>query len=144
MGMIMIRCPKTGQAISTGRYVEPATFRSTPVFFSRTYCRLCLITHEWFAKDAWVCETAGSECETVSEGQVALDCMRKFLPIALVLAAFITADAATACGRTNHHRASDDPRLLFLQEGPHCKRALAIWPDHTTVARSQIVPTDGR
>ena len=118
MGMIMIRCPKTGQAISTGRYVEPATFRSTPVFFSRTYCRLCLITHEWFAKDAWVCETAGSECETVSEGQVALDCMRKFLPIALVLAAFITAHAATACGRTNHHRASDDPRLLFLQEGP--------------------------
>ena len=71
MGMIMIRCPKTGQAISTGRYVEPATFRSTPVFFSRTYCRLCLITHEWFAKDAWVCENAGPECETVCERQVA-------------------------------------------------------------------------
>jgi hypothetical protein len=34
MGMIMIRCPKTGQAISTGRYVEPATFRSTPVFLA--------------------------------------------------------------------------------------------------------------
>ena len=118
MGMIMIRCPKTGQAISTGRYVEPATFRSTPVFFSRTYCPLCRLMHEWFAKDAWVCETAGSECQTVHKGQVALDCMRKFLPIALVLAAFITADAATACGRTNHHRISDDPRLLFLQEGP--------------------------
>ena len=118
MGMIMIRCPKTGQAISTGRYVEPATFRSTPVFFGRTYCRLCRITHEWFAKDAWVCETAASECETVCEGQVALDCMRKFLPIALVLAAFITADAATACGRTNHHRVPDDPRLLYMQEGP--------------------------
>jgi len=110
--------PEDGAGNLHGRYVEPATFRSTPVFFSRTYCRLCLITHEWFAKDAWVCETAGSECETVSEGQVALDCMRKFLPIALVLAAFITADAATACGRTNHHRGSDDPRLLFLQEGP--------------------------
>ena len=35
MGMIMIRCPKTRQAISTGRYVEPTTFRSSPVFFSR-------------------------------------------------------------------------------------------------------------
>jgi hypothetical protein len=63
MGMIMIRCPKTRQTISTGRYVEPATFRSTPVFFSRTYCPLCRIMHEWFAKDAWVTETASSECE---------------------------------------------------------------------------------
>ena len=33
MGMIMIRCPKTGQAISTGRYVEPATFRSSRSIF---------------------------------------------------------------------------------------------------------------
>ena len=138
MGMIMIRCPKTGQAISTGRFVDPAIFRSTPVFFSRTYCPLCRSLHEWFARDAWVSETSGFECETVCEGQVALDRMRKFLPIALVLAAFITADAATACGRTNqHHRISDDPRLLFLQEGPHhCKRALAIWPGRTTDAPS--------
>ena len=71
MGMIMIRCPKTGQAISTGKYVEPATFRSTPVFFSRTYCPLCRIMHEWFAKDAWVCENAGPECEPLCERQVA-------------------------------------------------------------------------
>ena len=71
MAMIMIRCPKTGQAISTGRYVEPAAFRSTPVFFSRTYCPLCRVMHEWFAKDAWVCENAGPECEPLCERQVA-------------------------------------------------------------------------
>jgi len=136
MGMIMIRCPKTGQAISTGRYVEPATFRSTPVFFSRTYCPLCRLMHEWFAKDAWVCETAGSECQTVHKGQVALDCMRKFLPIALVLAAYITADAATACGRTNHHRISDDPRLFFLQEGPPLQEGPCHMPGRTTDAPS--------
>ena len=116
MGMIMIRCPKTGQAISTGRNVEPAIFRSSPVFFSRTYCPLCRSMHEWFARDAWVRETSGLECETIREGQVALDRMRKFLPIALVLAAFITADAATACVRTIHHQAPDEPRLLYLQE----------------------------
>jgi hypothetical protein len=34
MGMIMIRCPETGQAICTGRYVEPATFRSTRYFLA--------------------------------------------------------------------------------------------------------------
>ncbi len=118
MGMIMIRCPKTGQAIATGRCVEPAAFRSTAVFFSRTYCPLCRIMHEWFARDAWVCETASSECETACKGQVALDRIRKFLPIALILATSITVDAATACLRTVHHQVPDDPQLLFLQEGP--------------------------
>ncbi len=118
MGMIMIRCSKTGQAISTGRNVEPAVFCSTPVFFSRTYCPLCRSLHEWFARDAWVSETSGFECETVCEGQVALDCIRKFLPTALVLASSISADTATACGRTVHHKVPDDPQLLFLQEGP--------------------------
>ena len=34
MGKLLVRCPKTGQAIFTGRYVDCATFRSTPVFFS--------------------------------------------------------------------------------------------------------------
>ena len=71
MGMIMIRCPKTGQAISTGRYVEAAAFRSTAVFFSRTRCPLCRITHEWFAKNAWVCENIGPECELICEQRVA-------------------------------------------------------------------------
>ena len=64
MGMITIRCPKTGQAISTGNHVEPATFRSTAVFFSLTYCPICRTTHEWFAKDAWVHDPERSELET--------------------------------------------------------------------------------
>jgi len=71
MGMIMIRCPETGRAISTGRYVAPATFRSTPVFFSRTHCPLCHVMHEWFAQDAWVCDSERSECESVCERRVA-------------------------------------------------------------------------
>ena len=68
---LMIRCPKTGQPISTGRYVEFAAFRSSPVFFSRTYCPLCHEMHEWFAKDAWVCDSECSEREGVCEQQVA-------------------------------------------------------------------------
>ena len=35
MGMVMIRCPKTRRAISTGIRADRATFHSTPVFFSR-------------------------------------------------------------------------------------------------------------
>ena len=71
MSILMIRCPKTGQAISTGREVEIAAFRSAPVFFSRTYCPLCRETHEWFAKDAWVCDPDCSQCEAARERQVA-------------------------------------------------------------------------
>jgi protein-arginine kinase activator protein McsA len=68
---LMIRCQKTGRAISTGRYVDLAAFRSSPVFFSRTYCPLCHVTHEWFAQDAWVCDSGCSECDAASEQQVA-------------------------------------------------------------------------
>ena len=71
MGILMIRCPKTGRAISTGRYVESAAFCSAPVFFSRTYCALCYEVHEWFAKDAWVCDSECSECEGACQQQVA-------------------------------------------------------------------------
>ena len=71
MSMLMIRCPKTGQAISSGREVEFAAFRSTPVFFSRTYCPLCRVTHEWFAQDAWSCDSQASEGDAASEQQVA-------------------------------------------------------------------------
>jgi hypothetical protein len=67
MSMLMISCPKTGQTIFTGRYVEAATFRSTPVFFSRSYCPLCRAMHEWFAKDAWVCDSECSESEAARQ-----------------------------------------------------------------------------
>jgi len=95
-----------------------AIFRSTPVFFSQTYCPLCRVTHEWFAKDAWVCETAGCEGETICEGQNALSCMTKFLSIALVLVAFVTADVATACVSAIHHGVPNDPQPLYMQEDP--------------------------
>lgn len=54
MGMIMFRCPHTGQSIETGLEMEAARFRRMPVFFSRTYCPHCRIHHEWFAAHAWV------------------------------------------------------------------------------------------
>jgi len=57
MGFLMIRCPESGRAISTGLHVEAAAFRSSPVFFGQTVCPLCDTIHEWFARDAWVCES---------------------------------------------------------------------------------------
>ena len=68
---LMIRCPKTGRAVPTGKYVDFAAFRSSPVFFSRTHCPLCREMHEWFARDAWVCDSECSECEGECAQQVA-------------------------------------------------------------------------
>jgi hypothetical protein len=65
MGTIMIRCPKTRRVIPTGILADKATFHATPVFFSRIWCPLCRTTHEWFAKDAWVCDS-GSACNSAT------------------------------------------------------------------------------
>jgi len=56
MGAVMIKCPNSGHAISTGMKADGASFASTPVFFSRTFCPICRTLHEWFAKEAWVCD----------------------------------------------------------------------------------------
>jgi hypothetical protein len=54
VGTLMIKCPNTGRTISTGITTDAPSFGSTPVFFSRTFCPICRINHDWFAKDAWV------------------------------------------------------------------------------------------
>ena len=71
MGVVMIRCPETQRAISTGLQADRANFRSTPVFFGRTLCPLCRVTHEWFAKNAWVCDSEIADCDSSCERQVA-------------------------------------------------------------------------
>jgi hypothetical protein len=57
MGIIMVKCPDTGHDISTGIVADRASFNATPVFFARVYCPMCRTEHEWFAKEAWVCDS---------------------------------------------------------------------------------------
>ena len=57
MGAIMIRCPRSGQEIPTGIEMDVMEFQHAPVFFSRVQCQACGQEHEWFAKDAWVCDS---------------------------------------------------------------------------------------
>jgi hypothetical protein len=57
MGVVMVKCPDTGQDISTGIIADRATFNATPVFFARVYCPICATEHEWFARQAWVCDS---------------------------------------------------------------------------------------
>jgi hypothetical protein len=58
MGVIMIRCPHTGRDIPTGIEMGSSDFQRAPVFFARVMCPVCGREHEWFAKDAWVCDVA--------------------------------------------------------------------------------------
>ena len=71
MGIVMISCPETRQAISTGIRVDRDAFHSMPVFFSRILCPLCGENHEWFAKDAWVCDSVVLNCDPSCERRVA-------------------------------------------------------------------------
>jgi len=57
MGVVMIMCPETRRAISTGLAADHDSYGRTPVFFARTFCPFCRTSHEWFAKQAWVRET---------------------------------------------------------------------------------------
>lgn len=65
MGVVMIKCPDTGRNIATGMTADRASFAATPVFFARAYCPICRTEHEWFAKEAWVCEAEPAARERV-------------------------------------------------------------------------------
>jgi hypothetical protein len=56
VGIVMIKCPKTGSAISTGIKADRESFRCSAVFFARTHCPTCQASHEWFAREAWLYE----------------------------------------------------------------------------------------
>src|SRR5262245_9556868 len=56
MGEVMIKCPDTGRDIPTGMIADRISFSAMPVFFARVLCPVCHTQHEWFAREAWVCE----------------------------------------------------------------------------------------
>ncbi len=66
MAKLMIRCPETGRAISTGIDTDRDKFKTMPVFFADTYCPICRTPHKWFAKNAWVYESdTSANAETI-------------------------------------------------------------------------------
>ena len=63
MGTVTIHCPRTGKCISTGMEANRAAFGSMPVFFGSAFCPSCRISHEWFARNAWVCDFGPANCD---------------------------------------------------------------------------------
>jgi len=56
MGAVMIRCPRTGRAISTEIETEPQVFSRLPTVEARLICPECGEEHVWTARDAWLAE----------------------------------------------------------------------------------------
>jgi hypothetical protein len=54
MGTVMIRCPHTGQAVSTEIETEPAVFSRLPEVAARLRCPRCGEVHVWTAREAWL------------------------------------------------------------------------------------------
>jgi hypothetical protein len=54
MGMVMIDCPNTGRAVSTG--IEMFSIEPLPTVAAQTVCPFCGRVHKWTKNDAWLAE----------------------------------------------------------------------------------------
>jgi predicted RNA-binding Zn-ribbon protein involved in translation (DUF1610 family) len=54
MAAVTIRCPVTGQPVSTEIETEPSIFYSLPDVESRMICPACGQEHVWTCHDAWL------------------------------------------------------------------------------------------
>jgi hypothetical protein len=52
--MIMIDCPDTGLAVSTG--IETFSIEPLPTVTASTQCPVCGRVHKWTKNDAWLAE----------------------------------------------------------------------------------------
>lgn len=54
MSSVMIKCPTTGQPVSTEIEIESSVFRSLPEVASRMRCPACGQEHVWLTSSAWL------------------------------------------------------------------------------------------
>jgi hypothetical protein len=54
MSSVMIRCPKTGEPVSTAIEIEPGVFRKLPKVEAHMLCPACGREHLWHTGSAWL------------------------------------------------------------------------------------------
>jgi len=57
MGILMVRCPRTGEDFPSGVETDRLSFERTPAFSGTIRCPICGVDHPWSKIDAWLCET---------------------------------------------------------------------------------------
>ena len=58
MGTVMIRCPRTGQAVSTEIEMEASDFERLPYVQVELDCLHCGERHTWTRREAWLADSA--------------------------------------------------------------------------------------
>ncbi|HVZ54921.1 MAG TPA: hypothetical protein VG986_23350 [Pseudolabrys sp.] len=58
MSSVMIRCPNTGESVSTGIETEANVFRRLPKVPARMRCPACGEEHDWSVSSAWLAKDA--------------------------------------------------------------------------------------
>ncbi len=66
MSSVMIRCPRTGCAVSTAIEMEPNNFRNLANLPGRMHCPACGQEHIWAVRSAWLSD----ESRSVARGGV--------------------------------------------------------------------------
>jgi endogenous inhibitor of DNA gyrase (YacG/DUF329 family) len=56
MAVMMIKCPITGEAVSTGIEIEADAFQELPDVSARMNCPACGRQHAWRRIDAWLAD----------------------------------------------------------------------------------------
>jgi hypothetical protein len=54
MGVVMIKCPSTGRAVSTG--IEMSNLDTLPSVIATMRCSACGHVHEWTRDGAWLAD----------------------------------------------------------------------------------------
>jgi hypothetical protein len=54
MGVVMITCPNTGRAVSTGIETDAPSFASLPDVPTQSKCPVCASVHVWWKHEAWL------------------------------------------------------------------------------------------
>jgi hypothetical protein len=67
MGVVMITCPQTGRAVSTGIETDPVSFASLPDKPSRTKCPVCDTVHVWWKREAWLLVDGAGDIPTPAQ-----------------------------------------------------------------------------
>jgi hypothetical protein len=54
LGIVMVRCPKTGRELSTGIEMDAASLEQLPDIRSKIECPVCGVEHVWSTREAWL------------------------------------------------------------------------------------------
>jgi hypothetical protein len=69
MGVVMITCPNTSRAVSTGIETDASSFASFPDLPMKTKCPLFGGVHVWWKREAWLALDGGPDLSPLAIGK---------------------------------------------------------------------------